>query len=131
MDGKLTCWTASEATYLLRKQLAAMLAMPEAGVRRVYVDGSGCYGRNGHEDAAADAALVARAAGRPVRVQWMRANEHGWDPKGPPTLIDLHSGLDGDGQPRRGQEPDRGQYRADDDPILTGGNSWPKSTAQP
>ena len=46
MDGKLTCWTASEATYLLRKQLAAMLAMPEAGVRRVYVDGSGCYGRN-------------------------------------------------------------------------------------
>ena len=64
MDGKLTCWTASQATYLLRKQLAAMLAMPEAGVRRVYVDGSGCYGRNGHEDAAADAALVARAAGR-------------------------------------------------------------------
>jgi len=134
VDGKLTCWTASQATYLLRKQPAAMLAMlamPEAGVRRVYVDGSGCYGRNGHEDAAADAALVARAAGRPVRVQWMRANEHGWDPKGPPTLIDLHSGLDGDGQPRRGQEPDRGQYRADDDPILTGGNSWPKSTAQP
>jgi hypothetical protein len=83
-----------------------MLAMPEAGVRRVYVDGSGCYGRNGHEDAAADAALVARAAGRPVRVQW--GCEHGWDPKGPPTLIDLHGGLDGDGQPRRGQEPDRG-----------------------
>jgi hypothetical protein len=75
---------------------------------RSAVDGSGCYGRNGHEDAAADAALLARAAGRPVRVQWMRADEHGWDPKGPPTLIDLHGGLDGDGQPRRGQEPDRG-----------------------
>jgi hypothetical protein len=81
----------------------------------LYVDGSGCYGRNGHEDATADAALLARAAGRPVRVQWMRADEHGWDPKGPPTLIDLHGGLDGGGQPRRGQEPDRGQYRADDD----------------
>jgi CO/xanthine dehydrogenase Mo-binding subunit len=122
VDGKLTCWTASQATYLLRKQPAAMLAMPEAGVRRVYVDGSGCYGRNGHEDAAADAALVARR-GPAVRVQWMRANEHGWDPKGPPTLIDLHGGLDGDGQPRRDQEPDRGQYRADDDLILTGENS--------
>ncbi len=122
-DGKLTCWTASQATHLLRKQLAAMLAMPEADVRCVHVDGSGCYGRNGHEDAAADAALLARAAGRPVRVQWMRADEHGWDPKGPPTLIDLHGGLDGAGQPRRGQEPDRGQYRADNDPILTGGNS--------
>ena len=123
MDGKLTCWTASQTTYLLRKQLAAMLAMPEADVRCVYVDGSGCYGRNGHEDAAADAALLARAAGRPVRVQWMRAEEHGWDPKGPPTLIDLHGALDGDGQPRRGQQPDRGQHRADDDHILTGGNS--------
>ena len=122
-DGKLTCWTASQATHLLRKQLAAMLAMPEADVRCVYLDGSDCYGRNGHEDAAADAALLARAAGRPVRVQWMRADEHGWDPNGPPTLIDLHGGLDGDGQPRRGQEPDRGQCRADDDPILTGGSS--------
>jgi len=122
-DGKLTCWTASQATHRLRKQLAAVRAMPEADVCCVYVDGSGCYGRNGHEDAAADAALVAHAAGRPVRGQWMRADEHGWDPKGPPTLIDLHGGLDGDGQPRRGQEPDRGQYRADDDPTLTGGNS--------
>ena len=55
-------------------------------VRCIYLEGSGCYGRNGHEDAAADAALIARAIGRPVRVQWMRADEHGWDPKGPPTL---------------------------------------------
>jgi CO/xanthine dehydrogenase Mo-binding subunit len=97
--------------------------MPEADVRCVYVDGSGGYGRDGREDAAADAALLARAAGRPVRARWMRADEHGWDPKGPPTLIDLHGGLDGDGQPRRGQERDRGQYCADDDPTLTGGNS--------
>jgi len=59
--------------------------------------GSGCYGRNGHEDAAGDAALLARAVGRPVRVQWMRADEHGWDPKGPPTLIDLRAVLDGNG----------------------------------
>jgi len=93
-DGKLTCWTASQATHALRKQLAQMLSMPEDDVRCIYVEGAGCYGRNGHEDAAGDAALMARAVGRPVRVQWMRWDEHGWDPKGPPTLVDLEAGLD-------------------------------------
>ena len=59
--------------------------------------GSGCYGRNGHEDAAADAALLAKAVGKPVRVQWSRADEHGWDPKGPPTLIDMRASMDSAG----------------------------------
>jgi CO/xanthine dehydrogenase Mo-binding subunit len=95
--GKLTCWSASQATHNLRKQLAFMFGMPDVDVRAIYIDGSGCYGRNGHEDAAADAALLARQVGRPVRVQWMRADEHGWDPKGPPTLIDMQSGLDASG----------------------------------
>jgi nicotinate dehydrogenase subunit B len=95
--GKLVCWSASQATHNLRKQLASMLGMPETDVRAIYIDGSGCYGRNGHEDAAADSALLARAAGAPVRVQWMRADEHGWDPKGPPTLIDLQAGIGDDG----------------------------------
>src|SRR5207247_2467297 len=66
-------------------------------VRAIYLEGAGCYGRNGHEDAAADAALLAKAVGRPVRVQWMRADEHGWDPKGPPTLVDLRASLDASG----------------------------------
>jgi len=96
-EGKLTCWSASQATHNLRLQLAAMLSMKDSDVRVIYVDGSGCYGRNGHEDAAADAALLARAVGRPVRVQWTRADEHGWDPKGPPTLMDLQAGLDASG----------------------------------
>jgi nicotinate dehydrogenase subunit B len=96
-DGKLTCWSASQATHNLRKQLASMLALPNDNVRVIYVEGAGCYGRNGHEDAAGDAALLARAVGRPVRVQWMRADEHGWDPKGPPTLIDVQGGLDAGG----------------------------------
>ncbi len=95
-DG-LTCWTASQATHDLRKQLAAMLAVGEEKVRCIYVEGAGCYGRNGHEDAAADAALLARAVGNPVRVQWMRADEHGWDPKGPPTLLDMRAGIDAQG----------------------------------
>jgi nicotinate dehydrogenase subunit B len=97
-NGRLTCWTASQATHNLRKQLAAMVGVADESVRCIYVDGAGCYGRNGHEDAAADATLLAQAVGQPVRVQWMRADEHGWDPKGPPTLLDLRAGLDAGGK---------------------------------
>jgi CO/xanthine dehydrogenase Mo-binding subunit len=96
-DGKLTSWSASQATHNLRKQLAKMFGMPVENVRCIYHEGSGCYGRNGHEDAAADAALLARAVGRPVRVQWSRADEHAWSPKGPPTLIDLRASMDASG----------------------------------
>jgi len=94
--GKLTVWSASQQTHLLRQQLANMLGMQPADVRCIYVEGAGCYGRNGHEDAAADAALLAKHTGLPVRVQWMRQDEHGWDPKGPPTLIDLRAAIDHD-----------------------------------
>lgn len=96
-NGKLRVWTASQATHLLRKQLANMLGMKAEDVRCTYVEGSGCYGRNGHEDAAADAALLAKELGKPVRVQWSRADEHGWDPKGPPTLLDHRAALDANG----------------------------------
>ena len=97
-DGKLTCWSASQAPHDLRTQLAAMLSMKDSDVHVIYVEGAGCYGRNGHEDAAGDAALLSRDLGRPVRVQWMCEDENGWDPKGPPTLMDLHAGLDASGQ---------------------------------
>jgi nicotinate dehydrogenase subunit B len=93
-DGKLTVWTASQATHWLRRDLAVTFGVPVGNVHVMYFDGAGCYGRNGHEDAAADAALISRELGRPVRMQWMRHDEHGWDPKGPPTLIDLKAGLD-------------------------------------
>ncbi len=97
--GKVTCWTASQQTHLLVKQLAQMLSLPEQDVRCIYVEGSGCYGRNGHEDAAADAVLIAKEIGKPVRVQWSRADEHGWDPKGPPTLLDFRAALEPSGMP--------------------------------
>jgi nicotinate dehydrogenase subunit B len=96
-DGTLTSWSASQATHTLRKQLAQMFSLPVEKVRCIYVEGAGCYGRNGHEDAAADAALLARGVDKPVRVQWSRADEHGWDPKGPPTLIDMRASMDPDG----------------------------------
>jgi nicotinate dehydrogenase subunit B len=94
---KLTSWSASQATHNLRKQLAKMFGLPVDDVHCIYVDGAGCYGRNGHEDAAADSAMLAKAIGKPVRVQWSRADEHGWDPKGPPTLIDVRAKLDASG----------------------------------
>ena len=96
-DGKLTSWSASQATHNLRKQFAKMFSLPAEDVRCIYIEGAGCYGRNGHEDAAADAAFLAKAVGRPVRVQWSRADEHGWEPNGPPTLIDLRAAMDGSG----------------------------------
>lgn len=71
-----------------------MFAIAPGHVRCIYLEGAGCYGRNGHEDAAADAALIAKEIGQPVRVQWSREDEHVWDPKGPPTLIDYVAGLD-------------------------------------
>ncbi|HEX4584708.1 MAG TPA: molybdopterin cofactor-binding domain-containing protein [Burkholderiaceae bacterium] len=97
VDGKLTVWSASQQTHLLRRQIATMLGMSPDDIRCIYVEGAGCYGRNGHEDAAADAALIAKEITAPVRVQWMRQDEHGWDPKGPPTLYDYRAALDRQG----------------------------------
>jgi CO/xanthine dehydrogenase Mo-binding subunit len=91
-DG-ITLWTASQATHKYRAAFAKMLDMPQEKIRLVYLDGAGCYGMNGHDDAAADAILLSKSVGRPVRVQWMREDEHGWDPKGPPQLLDLRAGL--------------------------------------
>ncbi len=97
-ESHATIWTASQATHRYRPAFAQMLGMPPERVRLVYLDGAGCYGMNGHDDAAADAALLSRAVGRPVRVQWMREDELGWDPKGPPQLLDLRASLDAEGR---------------------------------
>src|SRR6266851_3877626 len=96
-DGKAMIWSPSQAPHWLRRELAATLQMDVASIRIQYLDGAGCYGRNGHEDATADAALLSKLIGKPVRVQWSRADEHGWDPKGPPTLVEIRAGLDAQG----------------------------------
>ncbi len=96
-DGKAMVWSPSQAPHWLRRELGATLQMDPANIRIQYLDGAGCYGRNGHEDATADAALISKLIGRPVRVQWSRADEHGWDPKGPPTLVEISAGLDAQG----------------------------------
>lgn len=92
-----TIWTASQATHRFAGAFAKILGLPAGKVRLIYMDGSGCYGMNGHDDAAADAALLSRAVERPVRVQWMREDELGWDPKGPPQLLDMAGTVNADG----------------------------------
>ena len=95
-----TVWTASQGTHGNRKTFARFLRLSEDQVRLIYLEGAGCYGMNGHEDAAADAAILSQAIGRPVRVQWSRQDEHGWDPKGPPQLLDISGVVDSTGRIR-------------------------------
>jgi nicotinate dehydrogenase subunit B len=97
-DGALTLWTHSQGVYPLRKALAEMLGLREDRVRCIHLEGSGCYGHNGADDAAADAALLAQAVpGRPVRVQWMREQEHLWEPYGPAMVSKARAMLDESG----------------------------------
>jgi CO/xanthine dehydrogenase Mo-binding subunit len=93
-----TIWTASQGIHDNQTTYARFLRLPKDKVRLIYLEGSGCYGMNGHEDAAADAAILSQAVGRPVRVQWSRADEHGWDPKGPPQLLDITGVIGASGQ---------------------------------
>ena len=93
-----TIWTASQGTHGNQATFARFLGLPKDKVRLIYLEGSGCYGMNGHEDAAADAAILSRAVGRPVRVQWSREDELGWDPKGPPQLLDIAGAVGADGR---------------------------------
>jgi CO/xanthine dehydrogenase Mo-binding subunit len=98
VDDAMTVWTHTQGVYPDRQGIAEMLRMPAASVRLIHVEGSGCYGHNGADDAAADAALIARELpGVPVRVQWTREQEHGWEPFGPAMVTKLKASLDGNG----------------------------------
>jgi CO/xanthine dehydrogenase Mo-binding subunit len=98
-DGTVTVWTHTQGVYPDRQAIAEMLRMPPANVRCIHTEGSGCYGHNGADDAAGDAALLAKAMpGVPVKVQWMREQEHGWEPFGPAMATKLKASLDSEGK---------------------------------
>ncbi|HEY2050236.1 MAG TPA: molybdopterin cofactor-binding domain-containing protein [Caulobacteraceae bacterium] len=98
-DGQLTVWTHSQGVYPLRRAIAQLAGLAPEKVRCRHLEGSGCYGHNGADDAAGDAALIAMALpGRPVRVQWMREQEHGWEPLGPAMVTHLSANLTADGR---------------------------------
>ena len=97
-DGKLMVWTHSQGIFNLRRDLALALGMREDAIVVRHAEGAGCYGHNGADDAALDAALLARAArGRPVQVQWMRDDEFAWAPCGPAMALSLRAALDAHG----------------------------------
>jgi CO/xanthine dehydrogenase Mo-binding subunit len=97
-DDHLTVWTHTQGVFPLRATLANMLSMPPEKVDCIQIEGSGCYGHNGADDVAADAAIIALALpGRPVRVQWMREDEHGWEPYGSAMIGQARGTIDDSG----------------------------------
>jgi CO/xanthine dehydrogenase Mo-binding subunit len=99
IDGNYTIWTHSQGVFPLREALAELLSVDKSVIHCIHVEGSGCYGHNGADDAAADAALLARAfPGKPVRLQWMREDEHAWEPLGPSMLANARVTLNAAGQ---------------------------------
>jgi CO/xanthine dehydrogenase Mo-binding subunit len=98
-NGALTVWAHSQGVSPLRQALAELLSLPEDRIRCVHREGAGCYGHNGADDVAADAALVAMALpGRPIRMLWSREQEHGLEPLGPAMVADLEGAVDASGR---------------------------------
>ena len=94
-----TVWAGTQNPHVLRADLARLTGLADTAISVVRLEASGCYGRNGADDVAADALLLARAAGAPVRVQLTREQEHAWEPKGAAQLMTVHGGLGADGTP--------------------------------
>ena len=98
-DGVLTIWTHTQGVFPLRAALAELVDMPLDKVRCIHAEGAGCYGQNGADDVAADAALLACAVpGTPVRVQLMRDQENLWEPYAPAMVTSVHAQLDARGR---------------------------------
>jgi len=97
-DGRATVWSSSQNVHGFQATCARLLGLERDRVRVIYRDGAGSYGPNGADDAAAEAALLSKTLGKPVRVQWSRQEEHGLDPKGPAQLLELRAALDADDQ---------------------------------
>jgi len=96
-DGRATCWSGTQKSHFVRAGVAAILGMPEDKVRTIWTTGPGSYGRNDADDCAADAAVLAKAVGRPVRLQYMRDQGTGWDPKAPASIHKARAAVDAAG----------------------------------
>jgi CO/xanthine dehydrogenase Mo-binding subunit len=105
---QVTLYTGTQGSFETREAVAQLLAIPENNVRVLWREAAGSYGRLGADDAAEDAALLSRAVGKPVRVQWMRDDEHAWEPKGPAQLGLARAGVDAQGKVIAWDYADRG-----------------------
>jgi CO/xanthine dehydrogenase Mo-binding subunit len=98
-DGTIVVWSGTQKTAAVRRGVAGLLGLDPAKVRVIFVQGPGSYGRNDADDAALEAAWLSKQVGKPVRLQWMRHEGTGWDPKGPATIITVKGGVDAKGAP--------------------------------
>jgi CO/xanthine dehydrogenase Mo-binding subunit len=96
-DGHVTCWTGTQKAHFVRDGVAAILQMPPENVHVLWTTGPGSYGRNDADDCAVDAALLAKAVGKPVRVQYTRDQGTGWDPKAPASIHRARAAIDDTG----------------------------------
>jgi nicotinate dehydrogenase subunit B len=96
-DGNIRVWSGTQNPHILRTDLALLIEKPEAEIDVIRLEAAGCYGRNCADDVSADALLLSRAVGRPVRVQLTREQEHAWEPKGTAQLMDVKGGMNADG----------------------------------
>jgi len=94
---RLKVWTGSQSPHVLRADLSRLMGLPDVQIDVIRMEASGCYGRNCADDVTADAALLSRAVGQPVRVQLTREQEHAWEPKGAAQLMQVQGGLNADG----------------------------------
>ncbi len=98
-DSAIRVWSGTQNPHILRGDLALLMERPDSEIDVIRLEAAGCYGRNCADDVTADALLLSRAVGRPVRVQLTREQEHLWEPKGTAQLMDVNGGLDADGNP--------------------------------
>jgi CO/xanthine dehydrogenase Mo-binding subunit len=97
-DGRLRIWSHTQGPHHLRNQVAKALGMTTESVDVIHRDGAGCYGHNGADDVALDAALVARACGKPIRLQWSREEELAWSPCGSAMAVKISAAVDAAGR---------------------------------
>jgi CO/xanthine dehydrogenase Mo-binding subunit len=93
-----TVYSSTQGVYPLRGAIAQLLGLPASSVQVIHAEGSGCYGHNGFDDVSGEAALLSQAVGKPVRVQWMREDEHVWEPHGPAMLVEVRGAVDDQGR---------------------------------
>jgi CO/xanthine dehydrogenase Mo-binding subunit len=125
-DGKVRCWTGSQKSHFVQIGLAAQLGVPLADVHVIWQTGPGSYGRNDADDCAADCATLAKAVGKPVRLQYTREQGTGWDPKGPASIHRARAAIDAQGNVVAYEFTSKGFSRVD---VDTNGSKLPDTLA--
>ncbi|MEA2956742.1 MAG: nicotinate dehydrogenase subunit, partial [Alphaproteobacteria bacterium] len=121
-DGNVTCWTGSQKSHFVQEGIALSLGIPKEKVHAIWMTGPGSYGRSDADDAAADAAILAKAVGKPVRVQYTRDEATGWDPKGPASIHKARAAIDASGNVIAYEFTSKGFSRIDVN--TNGGKPW-------